>query len=412
MVVLDRHAFIFEGTGRTCNVRPFSDDLGIASNIPIVDGAIAYDCPYSKQTFILIVRNVLYIKTLDHNLIPPFIMRAGGVTVNDVPKIHCDDPTRDDHCILFQDIELRIPLQLIGTFSYFHSRMPTATELYDCDKVFLTPDASDWNPHCLSFERNERSMLNYEGNIVSDDRQLNHQMEIDDEARNIFDTSSVTVEMLDSHIDASISSAFSTDDYVVTQNEHVNDVDGFAETLSLRREISKFAANIGSCTISDERCSLFTDIDSIHESIIGLTDPAFMRDLQMNISSLQAGQPVGIDSKTLSKLWLVSESLAKGAIDQNTQLCRHNADNTLSRQFTTNDRMLRYRRIQSVFFTDTMFASPKAKSTRGNTCCQVFVSDKGFVAVYPMKSQTEFETALHWFCKQVGVPVSLILDAH
>ena len=161
MVVLDRHAFIFEGTGRTCNVRPFSDDLGIASNIPIVDGAIAYDCPYSKQTFILIVRNALYIKTMDHNLIPPLIMRTGGVTVNDVPKIHCDDPTRDDHCILFQDIELRIPLQLIGTFSYFHSRMPTATELYDCDKVFLTPDASDWNPHCLSFERNERSMLNY-----------------------------------------------------------------------------------------------------------------------------------------------------------------------------------------------------------------------------------------------------------
>ena len=27
-----------------------------------------------------------------------------------------------------------------------------------------------------------------------------------------------------------------------------------------------------------------------------------------------------------------------------------------------------------------------------------------------MKSQDEFETALHWFCKEIGVPVDLILD--
>ena len=74
MVVLGSHAFIFEGTGRTCNVHPFADELGVASNIPIVDGAIAYDCPYTRQTFILIVRNASYIKSMEHNLIPPFIM--------------------------------------------------------------------------------------------------------------------------------------------------------------------------------------------------------------------------------------------------------------------------------------------------------------------------------------------------
>ena len=58
-----------------------------------------------------------------------------------------------------------------------------------------------------------------------------------------------------------------------------------------------------------------------------------------------------------------------------------------------------------------MFATPKAKSSCQNTCCQVFVSDKGFIAVYPMKTQEEFQMALHWFCKQVGVPMSLIVDA-
>ena len=74
--------------------------------------------------------------------------------------------------------------------------------------------------------------------------------------------------------------------------------------------------------------------------------------------------------------------LDQGALDQNTQLARHISDNILSRQIITNDRMLRYKIIQSTFFLDTMFAPPKARSPRENSCCQVFVSDKGYVAVY------------------------------
>ena len=30
--------------------------------------------------------------------------------------------------------------------------------------------------------------------------------------------------------------------------------------------------------------------------------------------------------------------------------------------------------------------------------------------MHPMKSQDEFETAVHWFCKEVGVLVDLIVD--
>ena len=48
----------------------------------------------------------------------------------------------------------------------------------------------------------------------------------------------------------------------------------------------------------------------------------------------------------------------------------------------------------------------------GDLILQVFVSDKGFVAVYPMKTQSEFQDALHWFCKQVGVPITLVVDGH
>ena len=128
-------------------------------------------------------------------------------------------------------------------------------------------------------------------------------------------------------------------------------------------------------------------------------NPSQIEFVRAQISAAEVSKPKGADK------------LAEGEIDQNTQLCRNIADNALSQQFKTNDRMLRYKRIQSTVYSDKMFALTH-KSVRQFKCCQVFVSKKCFVAVYPMKSQKEFQTALHWFCNQVGVPVSLVVDGH
>ena len=57
-----------------------------------------------------------------------------------------------------------------------------------------------------------------------------------------------------------------------------------------------------------------------------------------------------------------------------------------------------------------MLVHKSAKSTRGNLYPQVFVSDKGFVAVYPMEIKSDFKDALHLFCKEIGVPIDLIVD--
>ena len=52
----------------------------------------------------------------------------------------------------------------------------------------------------------------------------------------------------------------------------------------------------------------------------------------------------------------------------------------------------------------------KVISSRGNKCAQFFVSDMGFVAIYPIKSKREFSFALKQFCKNVGVPMNLVVD--
>jgi hypothetical protein len=37
-------------------VSPFSEKLGRATDVPIVDVAVAYDCPFTFNTYVLIAR--------------------------------------------------------------------------------------------------------------------------------------------------------------------------------------------------------------------------------------------------------------------------------------------------------------------------------------------------------------------
>ena len=52
-----------------------------------------------------------------------------------------------------------------------------------------------------------------------------------------------------------------------------------------------------------------------------------------------------------------------------------------------------------------------AKSLRGNTCAQIFVSEKDFFALYPMKKESEYFLASKEFVKDVGAPDVLVCDS-
>ena len=94
-----------------------------------------------------------------------------------------------------------------------------------------------------------------------------------------------------------------------------------------------------------------------------------------------------------------------------TQLNKQDADSTLSCSFSTNDSMLQYKRLDSLFYTDT-FYSKKVVIKRGFSIMRIFVSDKGFVKLYRMKYETGFLKALKLFCKEVRIPKEIILDPH
>ena len=133
-------------------------------------------------------------------------------------------------------------------------------------------------------------------------------------------------------------------------------------------------------------------------------------DAIFELAAAHSETPKGVTAEHLSKVWIISEEVSQRTLDVTTQLNKQDADTSLSCCFGKKIESLRYKRISSLFYTDTFFSS-NVISKRGFSMMQLFVSGKGFVKVYGMKSEEEFINALKLFYKEVGVPKSFIVDS-
>ena len=70
-----------------------------------------------------------------------------------------------------------------------------------------------------------------------------------------------------------------------------------------------------------------------------------------------AEAPKGILAEQLSKVWKFDLDLAKKTLDVTTQKCKRVKDPSLSRNYSTNDRMLRYKLIAQFFFMSVRYRS-------------------------------------------------------
>ena len=60
---------------------------------------------------------------------------------------------------------------------------------------------------------------------------------------------------------------------------------------------------------------------------------------------------------------------------------------------------------------DTFFVTRKGgTSSRGNTYCQLYVMDKGFIYIVPMKQESEVLLAIKQFAKEAGAPDAIVSD--
>ena len=306
---------------------------------------------------------------------PTIHAKGNGVTMNDVPKIHKEDPTVDDHVITFMETGFKIPLSHWGIFSYFPTSKPTHDDLLNPTEVYILSPAT-WNPHSEAYSANEESILDWEGN-TQQRKNHQHQIVFDDIEDDLNMVASLEITQLDTHL--------------VENEEHYEGVtmttipkvaDNVSSTL---RSISKalvdhdlswhmcereqdghFAASIGSTNTlmsqyisdseSDEDDSSYVDDDMM----LDLDSEGFQEQVEEFLShATNASRPHGVTPEHLSKVWCISTEDARRTIETTTQTSVRTQDPTLSRNYGTNDRMLRYRHIQDYFFMDTFFATKK-----------------------------------------------------
>ena len=147
MVVFGNQGTTIQDTGKFSDVNVFAEDVGMMPRVPIVDSVIAYDCSYSGEVIFLVARNALFVVSMDHNLVPPFIMR--------------EEDYRWD-----EESKTRIPLQLYGTLSVFTTRKLTQEEVNNAGEykvIFISPDYDCWNPKCEAWAVMEDDILDFEG---------------------------------------------------------------------------------------------------------------------------------------------------------------------------------------------------------------------------------------------------------
>ena len=243
MPLVGKHAFIIAKTGKKVDVSPFTPDYKPLT-VPLVDATVRYDNPYNGKSYILVLRNALYVLSMDNNLIPPFMLREMGVTMNHVPKIHKEDPTLDDHAITFMETGFRMPLSLWGIFSYFLTSKPTHDDLLNPNEVYILSPAT-WNPHSDAYSTNEESMLDWEGNMQPK-KNRQHQIVLDDVEDDINMVASLQITPLEEEV---------INTHLVADNKH----DDGMRTLAIPRSADNISSTLGSIsnTLVDQDLSRY-----------------------------------------------------------------------------------------------------------------------------------------------------------
>ena len=94
--VVGSEALIIRTNYRKVRFNGFTPALG-SKTVDVVDTAIAYECEFTGKVLIMIIRNLLYLKEMNHNLLSLFIMRLDGLEVNEQPKFITRNPMTKHH---------------------------------------------------------------------------------------------------------------------------------------------------------------------------------------------------------------------------------------------------------------------------------------------------------------------------
>ena len=146
-------------TNDVVDVTPFSDRYDAMCDVPIGGGATYIQLP-SGEEYVLVIHQALWFgDQLPISLLNPNQLRSHSVQVWDNP---CDVSKPMSICDPISTV--KIPLEMMGTFCTFPSRVPTDDDLKNLPRIQLT-STSPWNPADAVFyphQLDEGSMMDVE----------------------------------------------------------------------------------------------------------------------------------------------------------------------------------------------------------------------------------------------------------
>ena len=115
-----------------------------------------------------------------------------------------------------------------------------------------------------------------------------------------------------------------------------------------------------------------------------------------------------LSPEILAKNWNIPLERAKQTLLVTTQRGIRSRPTTLTRRFKTNDRMLRYNRLNTTMFTDTLQSG--TLSRRQNLYAQAYVIPPNWTKAYAMKTKGDAHHTLSSILRDVGAPDTLVMD--
>ncbi|GFH48949.1 hypothetical protein CTEN210_05425 [Chaetoceros tenuissimus] len=356
----DTHCFgknfiILEYTRQQCSVAPFLAEYDETQNVDIVTGATAVDLEDGSTIVCVFGQGLWFGDRMEKSLINPNQCRHYGVSL-------CDDPTNPHRPLAIRKERFSIPMQMFNSSCGIESRRPTMEELESCPRVTLS-DTHSWNPETVSFQ------------ISS----------LKEEQRTMHDWS-----WEHSKLDLPLT-------WLVSLVERPNGV----QVPVFRDDTFISDFDRGLCHASSGLAQDLA-VDSLVNSVkVQLQDSA-----RIALASTEKSHHE-VTKELLARKWGISIARAEATLKASTQLSVRSAIMPLSRRYRTDLLSQRLRRISTRVYTDTLLM--KRKSSRSNTCAQVF-TDGALAYVHPMQSKADAHEGLAAFGQDVGIPMEMISD--
>ncbi|GAX25842.1 hypothetical protein FisN_6Hu120 [Fistulifera solaris] len=350
-------------TDITCTVSPYSDDYEAKTDIPIAHAATAYDDPVTGRVTILVFYNGLWFgNQLKDSLINPNQCRSFGIDL-------CDDPWDRSRGLRLRvpDEGFEIPFTYEKNVVFFETRVPTQEELDKCFRVKMTSKVA-WDPATIGAPR-----LSHEEETK---RRLIGQVRIDPA---IVSNDTAALQLDSKEFDVLLNDCSAV----------------FSEEVFTQRLIA--AVQIASdCDPPEPEGQ--TSGESNQE------EPSFQ------VGAINVNQRHSRATPAeISRRFHCGLETASKTINATTQFGVRTAVGPLVRRYYPDLLQMKYRRLRSTFFNDTMFS--KTLSLRGNKSAEVF-TDGSYVSVKPTPDKTgeTVANALRELIQEVGIPQKIVTD--